>query len=381
MEQQPQNKNELENEVGNEKFNDLNVIKKKRGRKPKNLSIEENIIVEKKKRGRKKKYEIENFNKIVNRESINNFDHNIVYSSDEEIVQNNNVNNDLDVNVNENNESTNHIKKISFGNLNITVSKKNGQESIENNNNINTFKGLLKEHKPITSQIINEDELESDEEKEVLIENIINIKNSNSNSNSNEKVFKENKKYVTDFTESIKEQSVKRLRVVTCCKNVIKDNEWPTKCDICCWWCCHKFDNIPCTIPTNYDPHRKRYTFMGIFCSWNCAKSYNFNMVDHKKQERNTLLTLLIKDLYGIQECLNIKVAPPREALKMFGGYLDIEEFRSRYDKVSSYYINLPSNLFIFPEISEITNIKIKPQVTSNNNINDKKNLRLHRNN
>ena len=33
------------------------VIKKKRGRKPKN-TLEENIVVEKKKRGRKKKYEI-----------------------------------------------------------------------------------------------------------------------------------------------------------------------------------------------------------------------------------------------------------------------------------------------------------------------------------
>ena len=51
------------------------VVKKKRGRKPKNSSIEENIILEKKKRGRKKKYEIENFDKIINRNEINNFDH------------------------------------------------------------------------------------------------------------------------------------------------------------------------------------------------------------------------------------------------------------------------------------------------------------------
>ena len=61
---------------------------KKRGRKPKNI-INEEIV--KKKRGRKKKYEIENSEKINNRNEINNFNHKIAYSDDEREDNNNNI--------------------------------------------------------------------------------------------------------------------------------------------------------------------------------------------------------------------------------------------------------------------------------------------------
>jgi len=318
----------------------MEEVKKKRGRKPKNCSIEENIeiveIVEKKKRGRKKKYELENFDKIINRNEINNFNHNIVYSD------------------NELEEEETNVKKISFGNLNITVSKKNAQETTEN-----CFKGLLNK-----SSLINENELESDEEQEVEL--IVKQENF-------EKIYKENKKYITDFTENIKEQNVKRLRVVTCLKNVVVDNQWPDKCDTCCWWCCHKFDNIPCTLPTKYDPLRKRFTFTGIFCSWNCSKSYNNNMSDHKRYERNTFLCLLIQQLYNIETSLRISPAPPRECLKMFGGYLDIEEFRNKYKIIDTYHVNLIRHNFVYPEVSEISNLKV------NKNNSHKSNLRLQR--
>ena len=52
----------------------MDPVKKKRGRKPKNFFNENiEIVTEKKKRGRKKKYEIENYNKIINRNEDNNF--------------------------------------------------------------------------------------------------------------------------------------------------------------------------------------------------------------------------------------------------------------------------------------------------------------------
>jgi len=225
--------------------------------------------------------------------------------------------------------------------------------------NENCFKGLL------NKGLINETELESDEEQEVEL--IV-------NQNNFEKIYKENKKYITDFTENIKEQNVKRMRIVTCLKNVIVDNEWPDKCDICCWWCCHKFDNIPCTLPTKYDPLRKRFTFTGIFCSWNCSKSYNNNMSDHKRYERNTFLCLLIQQLYNIETSLRISPAPPRECLKMFGGYLDIEQFRNKYHTVDCYHLNLIKNNFLFPNVTEVTNIKVNCKGSS-----EKSNLRLQR--
>jgi ribosomal protein S17E len=279
----------------------------------------------------------------VNINEINNFDHNIVYSDDEETV------------VNEN------IKKISFGNLNITVSKKN--EIISNDKEI--FKELIRN----SSQLINESEMESDEEKEIPIENIV--------KENSEKVYNQIKNYVTDFTENIKEQSVKRLRIVRCLTDIIPesnetiDQEWPVHTDIACWWCCNQFDCPPCTLPTRYDPNRKRFTFIGVFCSWSCAKSYSFSMTDHQKNERNNLLCFLVQQLYGVKESISIRNAPPRQTLKMFGGYLDISDFRSNKGLVESYHMNLIKYNYIHPEITEIKNIKVKPE---------KKNLRISRN-
>ena len=318
------------------------VIKKKRGRKPKNFIIEESFVeeqfIEKKKRGRKKKYEIENFEKILNRNDDDNFNHHVIYSDDESTVVENSC-----------------IKNISFGNLNITVSKKPETE------NVNEFK--FKTRTAAKNILIDKDEYLSDEEKEIPIESFINM---------NEKSYSENKRYTTKISSECKlsEPSVKKIKVITTTKDQIPcSSEWPTKCDACCWWCCHTFDCAPCTLPFKYDPLRKRFSFMGLFCSWNCVKAYNFERTDTKKYECSGFITLLIQQLYGITKAINIKPAPPRQTLKMFGGYLDIEEFREP-GGVDGYLLNLLKFNYIYPEVTEISNIKLKSE---------KKNLRLSR--
>jgi hypothetical protein len=307
-------------------------IKKKRGRKPKNYISDENVVqTEKKKRGRKKKYEIENFEKILNRNEENNFNHHVIYSDDDEIVPDDNC-----------------VKKIAFGNLDITVSKKVETQTVEE------FKFKTRNH------LINKDEYSSDEEKEVPVESFI-----------HEKMYSENKKYVPKICSECKApESIKKLRVITTTKDQIKKStEWPEKCDVCCWWCCHTFENSPCTLPVKYDSARKRFTFVGLFCSWNCVKSYNYEKNDHLKYERAGLITLLIQQMYGINKAINIKAAPPRQTLKMFGGYLDIDTFRDPTN-VDGYLLNLVKFNYIHPEISEVSNIKVKSE---------KKNLRLSR--
>jgi hypothetical protein len=144
------------------------------------------------------------------------------------------------------------------------------------------------------------------------------------------------------------------MRVVTCLKNVVTDNEWPTQCDICCWWCCNTFETMPCPLPTKYDPLRKRFTFMGIFCSWNCSKAYNLSMIDYKRYERNEYITMLLQQLYGIENAIKVKPAPPRETLKMFGGYLSIDEFRENsYKNEKTYMVVKPPLISIIPKIEE----------------------------
>lgn len=317
------------------------IVKKKRGRKPKNLCIDENIInLEKKKRGRKKKYEIENFDKIVNRNNLNNFNHSIEYSDNEE-------ENSLDQN----------IKKVSFGNLNITVSKK--KIDIQENNLV--FKTNLNK--------INLDENLSDEEIEVDISTFIDklIQPKETFKETEKQIFG-NKKYIPDF--ATKDQSVNNLRVIPCLKNVIKENNFPEKTDIHCWWCCHKFDGCPCALPISYDTRLSKFSLTGIFCSWSCVKAYNFEINDYKKYIRSSLIALLVKKVHNIYEAVLIKAAPPRQCLKIFGGYMDIVEFRNNSLGVDKYNLNLIKYNYIYP-VTEITNIKYK---------NENKNLRLSRN-
>ena len=73
--------------------------------------------------------------------------------------------------------------------------------------------------------------------------------------------------------------------------------------------------------------------------------------------------------MYGITEAICIKHAPPRQTLKMFGGYLDIHTFRNN-ENVDGYKLNTLNFYYIHPEVIESMNVKIKQE---------KKNLRLSR--
>lgn len=323
------------------------LIKKKRGRKPKNFTIEQVIVpAEKKKRGRKKKYEVENFEKILNRDEENNFNHNVIYSDDESTVTED--------------KTQACVKKIAFGNLDITVSKK---VIIENTDD---FKFKTRSN----AVLINKDEYSSDEEKEVPVESFIKMKEPP----LNEKNYSESKRYIPkNASECNITDCIKKIKVVTTTKDQVPcSSEWPESSDICCWWCCHQFDGCPCTLPIKYDALRKRFKFIGLFCSWNCVKSYNFDRPDHGKYENTTLITLLIQQLYGITKAICIKPAPPRQCLEMFGGYMNIDQFRDQNSTVDVYTINLLNFNYIYPEITEVRNTKLKPE---------KNNLRLSRHN
>ena len=312
-------------------------VKKKRGRKPKTHTFEEQpeVLTEKKKRGRKKKYEIENFEKILHRDSENNFNHNIVYSDDENVTTENSC-----------------VKKVSFGNLDITVSKRIETEDISQ------FKLKTRASSTI---LINRDEYSSDEDKEVAVESFM-------------ESYSENKKYTPKIVSECNNstESIKKIKIFTTTRNEIKEStQWPETCDVCCWWCCHTFTNSPCTLPTKYDSLRKRFTFCGLFCSWGCVQAYNFDRSDHKKYECSALITLLLQQLYGSAQAIRVKPAPPRQSLKMFGGYLDIDSFRDTNTDISGYHLNLVKFNYVYPEIVEVRNIKLEK--------NEKKNLRLFR--
>ena len=313
------------------------LFKKKRGRRPKTHIEEE--ITEKKKRGRKKKYEIENFEKINNRNEDNNFNHNIAYSDDEETFDDTSV------------------RKIAFGNLDITVSKKNNIEISE------SYKNIFNEKSKI---ILNE---YSDDENEIVpIEKFLNIKQQQQPV-SCEKNYSENQIYIPKIISECKEiTSLKKMKVITCIKNLF--DEIPEKTDIHCWWCCHQFKTCPCTLPVKHDPKTKKFDCIGIFCSWSCTKAYNHYNIEYKQKFQSMeVLNMMLVQLYGTLKTLSIKAAPPRNCLDMFGGYMNISEFRQNTEK--TFRLNLVSTNFIYPEVTEILNEKVKKI--------DNKNLRLSR--
>jgi hypothetical protein len=97
-----------------------------------------------------------------------------------------------------------------------------------------------------------------------------------------------------------------------------------------CWWCCHPFENEPLNMPYKYDEMRRTFHTAGFFCSWPCMKAYNLESNHYRMYEIQQNITLMRKQCYGKTE--GLRCAPKRQALKVFGGTMTIEEFRGEGD-------------------------------------------------
>ncbi len=154
---------------------------------------------------------------------------------------------------------------------------------------------------------------------------------------------------IQEHTNKINKKNLKNIMVEFINSNMYQ--EWPDQTNIHCWWCCHQFEGPPCTLPEYI--RRDKFYVSGCFCSFNCAASYNFNKNDNSVWERYTLLNLMYKKLYNLP-FVKIDMAPPREVLKMFGGYMDIEEFRNHCIKQDRrFQVIKPPLISIIPKIEE----------------------------
>jgi hypothetical protein len=102
-----------------------------------------------------------------------------------------------------------------------------------------------------------------------------------------------------------------------------RDQRLPESTDLACFWDCHPFRGQPCVIPVKIE--EDIWHVYGNFCSPSCAATHLFNeSLDSSVQwERYALLNRLYSD--GEQA---VRLAPPRTALRMFGGTLDVSEYR-----------------------------------------------------
>lgn len=100
---------------------------------------------------------------------------------------------------------------------------------------------------------------------------------------------------------------------------------------IWCWWCCHPFpEECEVHLPYKYDDRRKRFYTTGHFCSWSCSKAY---VLDKHGVNKGGIIcgniSLMKRSMSSPDKKYTpTSVAPDRNALKVFGGTLTIEEFR-----------------------------------------------------
>jgi hypothetical protein len=104
----------------------------------------------------------------------------------------------------------------------------------------------------------------------------------------------------------------------------------PTRTDVACFWCCHSFSTAPVAVPSHILD--EVWYMYGNFCSPECACAYLFKekIDSHVQWERYALLNSLYAEDADVPlgASQGIRPAPPREVLRMFGGSMDISEYR-----------------------------------------------------
>jgi len=104
-----------------------------------------------------------------------------------------------------------------------------------------------------------------------------------------------------------------------------REQTLPENTDVACFWDCHPFRGVPCVIPAGIEEDVWRV--YGNFCCPECAAAYLFaeRLDSHVQWERFALLNRL----YAPGNSNTIRLAPARTVLRMFGGPMDIVDYRT----------------------------------------------------
>lgn len=120
-----------------------------------------------------------------------------------------------------------------------------------------------------------------------------------------------------------------------------------------CWWCVHALPQKPCVhLPVRYDDRLDRFTTIGNFCSWQCAKAYALDMNTAKSGEIQSFLAIMRRKAFGRH--VPLWPAPKRQFLKCFGGTMTIEEFRTYGGLVEPPQLHFPIQNQVQPIFSNI---------------------------
>lgn len=119
-----------------------------------------------------------------------------------------------------------------------------------------------------------------------------------------------------------------------------------------CWWCVHGLPQRPCIhLPVKYDEKLNKFTTVGNFCSWQCAKAYALDMNSAKSGEIQSFLSMMRLRAYG--KFTPLWPAPKRQFLKCFGGTMSIEEFRTFGGPIEPPQLYFPIEKQVHPVLND----------------------------
>ena len=314
---------------------------KKRGRKPKSASIQQNdgitiisdnkaevqsvIIIDDhtpKKRGRKPKIITENISQQNEAKQLENKSN----------KKNNGLDNIIVVNkLSENTEEIPESKKNIIVHLPINV---DNITNIIEETNITTISDLDYENNAWFGSIDNNDDI--NRKYETLLE-----------SRKNDFDISKTK------TVSIRKPADYTMSQFMECN---KKKTWPQKTNIYCFNCCHPFEHTPAALPFKYQ--NGIFHVYGNFCYPECAAAFNFTDIlsVENANENYNLLNMMYKIAYN-DAFYRVKIPGHRTCLKIFGGHQDIDEYRASFNnEYITHNIVMPPVMSILP-IQEENNI------------------------
>ena len=140
------------------------------------------------------------------------------------------------------------------------------------------------------------------------------------------------------------------------------------KNNILCWNCCHECQDI------KYLPikHNKGIFYVyGAFCSDGCSYRYLHDNYQNKTLwEKIQLIKFYHKEIYG--EFVDVIIPPNRLSLKIFGGEMDIDEYRNienNHQSIISPPIVIVSNGGVNTKIKEVDYLKLYRKKKAKNTI------------
>jgi hypothetical protein len=114
---------------------------------------------------------------------------------------------------------------------------------------------------------------------------------------------------------------------------------------------------MPIGLPIDFNTATKKFRVKGVFCSFACMVAYKN---DNKYENKESLIKYLYKKIAEGNGRSILPCAPPRCVLKMFGGNLTVDEFRTSTSE-NKIYKMIEYPMFMSKEyVEEIDILNIK---------------------